>query len=72
MIDTLAKYSHEGPFHLAKNVYLPITPMHIDGAWKLNPPGSNLIYPGKVDLEFLPSISVEVYILLIVGFFSHD
>mmetsp|Transcript_13148 Transcript_13148/g.18188 ORF Transcript_13148/g.18188 Transcript_13148/m.18188 type:complete len:449 (-) Transcript_13148:220-1566(-) len=49
----------KGPFHLAHNVQLPITPIHVEGAWALNPPGSMLIYPGTVRVEFLPSVAVE-------------
>lgn len=49
----------KGAFHLAANVRLPVTPILIDGAWKLNPPGSMLLFPGDVTMEYLEPIEVR-------------
>jgi len=48
----------KGPFHIARQVALPISPMLIMGAYELWPPGQVFVNPGTVVVRFLPQINV--------------
>ena len=47
------------PFHLAKQVDIPIIPVGMDGLFRLKHKGSWLIQPGRIRLRIGPVISVE-------------
>mmetsp|Transcript_2897 Transcript_2897/g.4235 ORF Transcript_2897/g.4235 Transcript_2897/m.4235 type:complete len:480 (-) Transcript_2897:218-1657(-) len=50
----------KGPFHLACNVRLPVTPIYLDGPWQIWRPGTPIAYSGVALAAFLEPIELEV------------
>jgi 1-acyl-sn-glycerol-3-phosphate acyltransferase len=50
---------HRGAARLALAAGVDILPIVIHGTYEVNPPGSPLIYPGRVTVRVLPPISLE-------------
>ncbi len=58
--DGKIKRFKRGAFVLAKEHNLPILPVYFRGFYYAMPKGRKLIYPSKLQIEFLPPISEEV------------
>ncbi len=58
--DGKIKRFKRGAFVLAKEHNLPILPVYFRGFYYAMPKGRKLIYPSKLEIEFLPPISEDV------------
>ena len=48
----------KGPFHLALDTRSPVSPVLIRGAFEAKNPGSFVLRPGVITVEFLPVVPV--------------